>query len=471
MNAALLNHVSIKVLAKDIFQGTNVKITTDGHKHLGAALGSPDYRDRYISKKVADWNQELMTLSKIAETVPHAAYCALVQGVRNKWLYIMRTIPNISHLFQPLEDTIRNILIPAMIGIKVNDVERKLLTLPPKYGGLGITNPTEIAQVEFENSLKITHQQQEFVINQTASAQLDQALYRKAKNEIKQARTALHEKKVEEVKGSLSQEKLRLLETTQEKGSSNWLNCLPLKDEGYNLNKLEFRDSIKMRYGWQLENLPATCPCGNTYSIHHATSCKLGGFVHMRHNEIRDITAKLLEEVCNDVRIEPPLQPIRGEQMRYGSSNRSDEARLDVSARGFWNRGQRAFFDVRVFDSTAPRTLEKPLKSLHQLHEQEKRRAYNQRVLQIEQGSFTPLVFTTMGGQSYECDRFYNRLSAMLAEKRGEAKSQTTTYIRCKINFSLLKSALLCIRGTRRPKEEWNTNSSSDLTNTLAGLN
>ncbi len=157
--------------------------------------------------------------------------------------------------------------------------------------------------------------------------------------------------------------------------------------------------------------------------------------------------------------------------MKYGTANRSDEARLDVSVRGFWNSGQRAFLDVRVFDSTAPRTLDKPLKSLHQLHEQEKRRAYNQRILQIEQGSFTPLVFTTMGGQAYECDRFYNRLSAMLSEKRGEAKSQTTTYIRCKINFSLLKSALLCIRGTRRPKEEWSTNSSSDLANTLAGLN
>ena len=85
----------------------------------------------------------------------------------------------------------------------------------------------------------------------------------------------------------------------------------------------------------------------------------------MRHNEVRDITAKLLDEVCHDVKIEPPLIPLIRERLQLGTANRSPEARLDVSARGFWNRGQRAFFDVRVFDSSAPRLLTKSLKSIH----------------------------------------------------------------------------------------------------------
>ena len=190
----------------------------------------------------------------------------------------------------------------------------------------------------------------------------------------------------------------------------------------------------------------------------------------MRHNEVRDITAKLLDEVCHDVKIEPPLIPLNRERLHLGTANRSPEARLDVSARGFWNRGQRAFFDVRVFDSSAPRLLTKSLKSIHKTHEQEKRRAYNQRILSVEQGSFTPLVFTTVGGQSFECQRFYNRLSELIADKRGEPKSQTTTFIRCKISFSLLRSALLCLRGTRSIKQTNDTNTSSDLTNITAGV-
>ena len=63
---------------------------------------------------------------------------------------------------------------------------------------------------------------------------------------------------------------------------------------------------------------------------------------------MRDLFASLLKDVCHDVEVEPHLQPLTGEVL-ISSSNSSDETRLDVSARGFWQRGQRAFFDVGVF--------------------------------------------------------------------------------------------------------------------------
>ena len=382
----------------------------------------------------------------------------------------MRTIPDISNALIPLEKAIREKLIPALCGKKVNDQERKLLSLPPRLGGMGLTNPVESSPFEFESSTRLTEEQQQFVIKQVDHGKLDEKNHNKIKLEIREKRSERHLESLEEILQSVNPTKRRLIESSMEKGASNWLNCLPLKSEGYNLNKQEFRDSIKLRYGWQLEGLPATCHCGQNFSVHHATSCKVGGFIHMRHNEVRDITAKLLDEVCHDVKIEPPLIPLNRERLHLGTANRSPEARLDVSARGFWNRGQRAFFDVRVFDSSAPRLLTKSLKSIHKTHEQEKRRAYNQRILSVEQGSFTPLVFTTVGGQSFECQRFYNRLSELIADKRGEPKSQTTTFIRCKISFSLLRSALLCLRGTRSIKQTNDTNTSSDLTNITAGV-
>ena len=40
-----------------------------------------------------------------------------------------------------------------------------------------------------------------------------------------------------------------------EKGSSNWLNALPLKKYGFNINQ-EFRDGLCLRYHWDLENPP-----------------------------------------------------------------------------------------------------------------------------------------------------------------------------------------------------------------------
>ena len=85
-----------------------------------------------------------------------------------------------------------------------------------------------------------------------------------------------------------------------------------------------------------------------------------GGFAHRRHDEVRDLFASLLKDVCHDVEVEPHLQTLTGEVLT-SSANSSDEARLDVSARGFWQRGQRAFFDVMVFNPFAKSHLNQKL--------------------------------------------------------------------------------------------------------------
>ena len=70
----------------------------------------------------------------------------------------------------------------------------------------------------------------------------------------------------------------------------------------------------------------------------------------VRHNEVCDLTATLLTEVCHNVANEPSLQPICAETFPNATANTADDARLDVKASGgFWCRGQDAYFDVRVF--------------------------------------------------------------------------------------------------------------------------
>ena len=74
----------------------------------------------------------------------------------------------------------------------------------------------------------------------------------------------------------------------------------------------------------------------------------------MRHNEVRDITASLLSEVCHGVSTEPHLQPLAGESMSHRSAISDDGARLDVAMYGFWGgRFEKAFLDVRVFNPSA----------------------------------------------------------------------------------------------------------------------
>ena len=120
------------------------------------------------------------------------------------------------------------------------------------------------------------------------------------------------------------------------------------------------------QYNWQPLRTPSTCGCGAKFSVEHALSCPKGGFPSIRHNEIRDLTANLLTEVCNDVCIEPELQPITGESLTGASSNVQDGVRLDIAANSFWGgRFERTYFDVRVFNPYAPSNQQSSISSCY----------------------------------------------------------------------------------------------------------
>ena len=126
----------------------------------------------------------------------------------------------------------------------------------------------------------------------------------------------------------------RNMEQLSGSGASGWLSALPLKEQGFNLNKSEFQDALCLRYNKPLKNLPSKCPCGAPYNINHAMNCHKGGFVIARHDNVKRFEANLLKQVCNDVQLEPPLQPTTGFSFRR-SANTNDDARLDIRARGF----------------------------------------------------------------------------------------------------------------------------------------
>ena len=74
--------------------------------------------------------------------------------------------------------------------------------------------------------------------------------------------------------------------------------------------------------------------------------------------------------------------------------------------------------------------------------------------------NFTPLIFTTTEGMAPECQMFHSRLAELIATKEAEEYSNTMNWLRVKISFSLIKSALVCLRGSRclrrRPYSEFN---------------
>ena len=91
-----------------------------------------------MTRSESGLSAEVLLLTKIGESQPHAAYSALIHGLSSRWHYVFHTVPNIAQFLQPLEDVICCTLLPAVLGISPpNDTVCSLVALPPCWGGLG----------------------------------------------------------------------------------------------------------------------------------------------------------------------------------------------------------------------------------------------------------------------------------------------------------------------------------------------
>ena len=101
------SHLLVKddnlAIATNIFCDTDIQVSTAGHRYLGAPLGSESFIESYITSKVSEWSAEIYKLAELANTQPQAAYGAFTHGLIGRWVFIMRTVPNIGDLLSPLE--------------------------------------------------------------------------------------------------------------------------------------------------------------------------------------------------------------------------------------------------------------------------------------------------------------------------------------------------------------------------------
>ena len=242
-----------------------------------------------------------------------------------------------------------------------------------------------------------------------------------------------------------------LTEIAMEKGISSWLTVAPSYENSTVLNKSDFRDALSIRYGFELTDIPDRCVCGAELSTSHAFTCPAGGYPTARHNEVRDLTAGILREAgMADVEVEPKLLPYEGEDLPGRMSNIATEARLDVRARGFWSRQQDAYFDVRVTHPAASLLSRSEVRSQLKRHEKAKKKQYGPRVVNVQRGVFTPLVFATNGMCGPETEVFLKSLAALIVDRNKDLRySVVMGLIRCRISFCLLRWSITSFRGCR----------------------
>ena len=176
----------MKGIALKTFENTDINMTEDGMCHLGAVIGTIEYRKHYVTQKVNNWLDELNMLCDIAGIEPQAAYSCFVSGYKHKLPYIMRTIPDISHQLERIDALIGTKFIPAITGgIYVNPDKHYLLSLLAKNGGLGLPIFSELADIEFQYSNIMSENLQNKIIEQ------------------EQASSQQHDKKIKEIKNNI----------------------------------------------------------------------------------------------------------------------------------------------------------------------------------------------------------------------------------------------------------------------------
>ena len=265
-------------------------------------------------------------------------------------------MPGTSDLFQPLEQTIRADFIRALLKRKVNDMERDMLSLPARMGGMGIYKPAEECHISNINSEYISAPLVRLIQRQTFDFEprelADQMKVLRA--EVDKESDTRFKSKLEAILLAAPPELKQAVKAASEKGASSWVTASSSYDHGTVLHKGEFVDACYIRYGWTLLDLPVTCACGTAFSLQHALDCRLGGLRIIQHNEVRDTIAQCMREAGHTaVELEPQLQPLSGEVFEYKSASKDDEARSDIKCCGFWSNMRQAYFDVKVISPFA----------------------------------------------------------------------------------------------------------------------
>ena len=440
---------------------SGIEINCEGTRHLGAAVGNTDFKRSYLMKKIDGWVSAVKKLAFIAATQPHAAFATFTQCLQGQWTFLSRTMLDAADLFQPLEESIRKDFIRALLKRDVNDLERDMLSLPARMGGLGLFKPTEECRVSSASSIIISAplvrliKRQTFELDPRELADEMRTLMGNIDSEsearFKAKREAILERATPELKQAVI--------AASEKGASSWVTASPSYDHGTVLHKRDFVDSCYMRYGWTLLDLPISCACGNAFNVQHALDCKLGGLRIIQHNEVRDTIAQFMREAgLKAVELEPQLQPLDGEAFDYKSANKDDEARSDIKCCGFWSNLRQAYFDVKVVSPFARSNAHLDPAQLYKNAERAKIREYKERILNVEHADFNPLVFTTCGGMSPQSHIVLKRLAEKLSTKQNLLFSEVSGWLRCRLSFALLRTTLLCVRATRSKKISFDTN-------------
>ncbi|KAI2490762.1 hypothetical protein MHU86_23809 [Fragilaria crotonensis] len=404
----------------------------EGHRYLGGFVGSGETEAAWVDPQVQQWIEGVHCLAAAARRYPQTAYAGLTQSLQSEWQYLQRVTPDIAPAFAPLETAIATVFLPALLDASVEERARTSFTAPWWRGA---------------SLCAAAHRR---------DASLCAAAHRRDASTGRHAAKA-HQRHATEgrlaaiLDGSRPMAKRRIIRSA---ATGAWLSTRPSLLNGSDLSAEEFRDGVRLRLGLPPTSLPPRCDgCGERFTTEHAMSCRKGGLIIHRHNDLVATWGQLCGQAHtpSTVSDKPLIQT--SQDVQAAGANRTEptpELRGDIAVHGFWTRGTTAIFDVRVTDTDAPSHRNTPPEKVLQRHEKEKKAKYGALCI-ARRRTFTPLVFSVDGMQGVEATAASRRLASSLASKWKRSYSEVCGFVRSRLAIALVRSASRCLRADRNP--------------------
>ena len=198
---------------------------------------------------------------------------------------------------------IRTRLLPAISGRNPpGDLERELLGMPGCPGGIAIPNPIKTSDREFASSQQITMPLTDLILANSSYLSSDAITEMSIlKKQIHRQNRAASLSAIDDLRPRLTDDLKRAVELASEKGASSWLTALPSLSPVSPYTREPSAMPSPCAMAGSLHRPQFTVTVVPSFSIEHSLSCHKRGFTTLRHNEVRDVTARLLTEVCHEV--------------------------------------------------------------------------------------------------------------------------------------------------------------------------
>jgi hypothetical protein len=304
------------------------------------------------------------TLALLASNYPQTAYAGFTFCLQNECQYVQRVTSDTAPHFAPLEVAIRTKFLLALLGIAALDLDgefRELLTHSVKMGSIAIWNPVDTAVHVHKTTLNATSHLVASMVNRDACLDLEDhhdcvifwGLYGHTEH-------LGHKRKFVDAQG-VDKPAVKCQDILA--GAAGlWLLVIPDRLNDNSLSAEEFRNNLWLRYNLlPLAMLQLCSGCGALMTVKHALCCKVGGLVHIQHEDVADewrhlcgcaLTFGCVEckpQLYSCMSCQPRLDalsdaPSLEEDTPTAPTDQTPPTgkRGDAGAHGFWQRGHTA---------------------------------------------------------------------------------------------------------------------------------